>query len=400
VSDVFISYAHLDNRPLSEGQKGWIEDFHRVLDVRLAQWLGEGGTKIWRDPKLSGNDVFDETILRELLQAKVLVSVVSPRYVKSDWCKRELKTFCETAQQNGDLFVKNKSRVFKVVKLPPPPEEAHFPPPAAELFQRVLGYEFFIVDPASGRPRELAEIFGEDMRRAYYARIDDLAYDINQLLRELLRPGAPAQDAPAAKAVYLADTGADLKEQRDTIKRELLTRGYQVLPEQALPTSAAELETRVRADLEQCQFSIHLIGASAGWTPEGASRSVVEWLNALAAERSAGTDFARLIWLPKGLAPRDPRQAEFVSRLLQDAALQQGAEVLETTVEELKTIMLDQLTRPQKAKATIYLAETTFDLKERRAALPCCRSSRCPSWAANWRPTCAPTWRNASSPST
>lgn len=40
VYDLFISYAHLDNRPLSEGQKGWISSFHKSLEVRLGQLLG------------------------------------------------------------------------------------------------------------------------------------------------------------------------------------------------------------------------------------------------------------------------------------------------------------------------------------------------------------------------
>ena len=51
MNDIFISYAHLDDKPLTEGQKGWITKFHRILQVRLGQLLGVEPT-IWRDPKL------------------------------------------------------------------------------------------------------------------------------------------------------------------------------------------------------------------------------------------------------------------------------------------------------------------------------------------------------------
>ncbi|HEX6495551.1 MAG TPA: hypothetical protein VF018_08715, partial [Acidobacteriaceae bacterium] len=55
--DVFISYAHLDNQELLEGQKGWVANFHRALEIRVGQYLG-AQPSIWRDPKLQGNDVF------------------------------------------------------------------------------------------------------------------------------------------------------------------------------------------------------------------------------------------------------------------------------------------------------------------------------------------------------
>ena len=38
--DIFISYSHVDNRSLTEGQKGWIDSFHQALEVRLSQVLG------------------------------------------------------------------------------------------------------------------------------------------------------------------------------------------------------------------------------------------------------------------------------------------------------------------------------------------------------------------------
>ena len=34
MKDIFISYAHLDNQPMTPGQKGWVEKFHAALEAR------------------------------------------------------------------------------------------------------------------------------------------------------------------------------------------------------------------------------------------------------------------------------------------------------------------------------------------------------------------------------
>ncbi|MBT7734705.1 MAG: hypothetical protein HN707_07330, partial [Verrucomicrobia bacterium] len=73
MNDIFISYAHLDDESLDEEQKGWITKFHRVLQVKLSQLLGESPT-IWRDQKLSGSDIYDDKIVTEFKNAQVMIS--------------------------------------------------------------------------------------------------------------------------------------------------------------------------------------------------------------------------------------------------------------------------------------------------------------------------------------
>ena len=82
MNDIFISYAHMDDQALDEDQKGWITKFHRVLQVKLGQLMGEPA-KIWRDEKLTGNDVYDDKIVNEFKTAKVMISVLSPRATSS-----------------------------------------------------------------------------------------------------------------------------------------------------------------------------------------------------------------------------------------------------------------------------------------------------------------------------
>src|SRR5438552_803813 len=119
--DVFVSYAHLDDAALIEGQKGWVANLHRALEIRVGQFLGKSA-HIWRDPKLQGNDVFAETLVDLLKSVAVLVSVVSPRYVRSEWTMRELNEFLKAAEQQR-LTLQHKARLFKVLKTPVPLEQ-------------------------------------------------------------------------------------------------------------------------------------------------------------------------------------------------------------------------------------------------------------------------------------
>ena len=68
MNDIFISYAHIDNEALTEEDKGWISQFHKVLDTRVAQLTGEK-PRIWRDLKLGGNDMFDRAIVHQFCNA-------------------------------------------------------------------------------------------------------------------------------------------------------------------------------------------------------------------------------------------------------------------------------------------------------------------------------------------
>ena len=95
--DAFISYAHLDNVELIEGRKGWVANLHRALEVRVGQLLGKP-PHIWRDQKLQGNDIFADVLVERLRRVAALVSVVSPRYVKSEWARRELSEFWKAAE--------------------------------------------------------------------------------------------------------------------------------------------------------------------------------------------------------------------------------------------------------------------------------------------------------------
>src|SRR6185295_10545036 len=309
-NDLFISYAQIDNARFTEVEKGWIDMLHEALDWRLPQLMG-GPVKIWRDRKLGGNDVFDDTIVIAISNAAVLLCVISPRYLQSAYCRKEMDSFFDAATRSGGVRFDDKHRVFKVAKTYVPLEE--HPPELRDM----LGYEFYAVDKASGRFREYDNEIGSkgEKDKRYWEKFEDLAQDISLLLRRMRNessPQPPGDTGPGA-TIYLAETTSDLQEERDKVKRELLQHGHLVLPDKALPQDAPSLQEAVRDYLKRSRLSVHFIGENYGSIPEmETERSVVRLQEELAVERGDDAQFSRLIWMPPGLKPKEPRQEKFV----------------------------------------------------------------------------------------
>jgi hypothetical protein len=340
-ADLFISYAHLDNQPLTPEQQGWISRFHISLEALLSMRLGRQA-KIWRDPKLKGNDVFGEEIVDQFSHAAVLVSVITPRYLDSDWCTKEIREFCTQAETNGGVVVANKARVFKILKNPVATQDA-LPPVVKEL----LGYDFFRIQ--DDRPLELDPAYGEAFGQDYNIKIAQLAWDIKELVENLVaaangNAGAADQSAAVKPVVYLAECSYDRKQDREALEGELRHLGYSVLPDRELPRDESGYVAAVESLLSDCTLAVHLIGASHGAVPDGPSeKSTVELQNELAAARSRSAALRRVIWLPAGTHSEQPAQQAFLDTLHKDPEAQFGADLITGDFESVKTTIYTTL---------------------------------------------------------
>jgi hypothetical protein len=339
---VFISYTHVDNLPFGPEHLCWISHLHEQLTCRVEQLYSEHAT-VWRDEKLHGNDVFEESLVDRLATVAVLVSVCSPRYLHSDWCRRELDEFVHCAEASAGMQVGTKSRVFKVLKTPVPLDEQ------PEPLRSLLGYEFYEESPADHRVREYLLNPAPEERWKFYARVDDLAQDIARLLEDLgddtrrrVVPRTPA------RIVYLAETTSDAAPHRDNLRRELERRCHRVLPRHVLPLAVEDLTTAVNDDLSEAALSIHLLGGRYGARPEGENRSIPHLQLDLASEAAARGGLVQLIWLPDGLETTDEAQASLVTGL-QEADIGSGVEVVRAPLEAFKAHVLDLL-RPAPPK--------------------------------------------------
>lgn len=358
---IFISYGHIDNQPLFEGEQGWISLMHASLEKRLTQLMGYV-PKIFRAPRLGGNDMLSETLQTRVRNSALLLSVITPKYIQSKWCKFEVDEFIEAAEQDIGLVVGHRSRIFKVVKTPVPLEK--HPEPMIPL----LGYDFYEVDQATGRPREFGEPFDRETKLKFWAKINDLAHDIYDSLAVIeemkAQPPKPPDTVPSSapetssesppqssKAIFLAETSYDLRQERDTIKRLLSDEGFQVFPDRPFIMVKEEAESAIQEDLDRSDFSVHLIGNSYGIIPENSSHSIVELQNLLAAEYSQKKGLKRIIWIPEHLSPTNAQQQTLLQNLQSNAQYQVGAEVLVGSLEELKSALQKQLQEPATVNA-------------------------------------------------
>ncbi len=364
--DLFISYAHIDNQPLTEEKTGWISRFHASLHTLLSMRLGKS-VRIWRDDKLQGNDRFAEEIINQFNDTAVLVSVLTPRYLQSEWCTREVKEFCKLADTAGGIFIDQKARVFKILKTPVDTQSG-----LPEVMQQMLGYEFFTYE--DGVPMELDGVFGEKYGQDFNRKVNKLAYEISELLKTLETSNVPehyvsADSSPQSKpVVYLAECSFDLRDKREILEAELRCLGYQVLPDQTLPREESVYVDAVTSLMEQSQLSIHLVGANAGAVPDGPSNKSISLLqNELAASRCQQSKLRRLIWLPAGTNSERLNHQAFLDAIHSDAETQRGADLITGDIEKLKSAIHATLAALENTeKQSIGSDPTTASVDEQK----------------------------------
>jgi len=348
-SDVLLNYAAIDDFPLHDGKLGWVSQLHRNLEVRMEQLSGEK-VRIARLPEDAISPVIEAELLQHVPQAKAMISVVSPPFMNSQLCRREVEQFWRGAEQTGGRYVKEKSRLLKVLKTAV--SEQQMPGTLLDIFSPLFGFEFFELDAETGRVREFDESFGPVLKQRFFERVYDLAYDGCQVLSLLKQ--VRARDLPPAAAnphrhwVYLATTTSDVADERDRIKRELLERGHVVLPDAPLPMLSRDVETVVRDCLAKCTIAIHLLGQRYGVTPEDSAESIPALQVRLTAEPACRPDLQRLIWMPGGGESADERQRAFVRRVQEDPALHHRAEVIEGNLNLLKKDLIRRLAPPEE----------------------------------------------------
>jgi hypothetical protein len=371
--DLFISYSRKDNNPLADGAKGWVSNFQKYLDIRLTQLLGQRPKFLHYGNEEKPNGV-------ELLKCGILISILSPSYVLDEDCIEDLRLFTSEAEQKGMVRVRDKSRIFKVEKYPIPLERQ----PSA--IRNLLGIDMFNQDRETGEVKELNKFFGPEAEVAFWMKLDDLAHDIYDLLREMNVSREPVS-IKQAESIYLAETGHDLTIERDLIKRELQRHGYRVLPNHELPSNVREMEAAIKKDLNECKLSIHFIGDAYGDIPQGTDRSIVDIQNQLAAEHcsyvsavpGAGQsdgEFSRLIWISPTAKLLNEKQKLFIENIKRDAESMSGAEVIQSPLEDLKNIIHKELknesvgkpsgqnSKKVAGKKSVYLIYDQIDSKE------------------------------------
>lgn len=326
--DILIIYADADNEPI-ERARGWVTEFKRFLELMLIQVLGE-------KPNIMLKSEHDSVTASDMKEVGTLVPILSPAFVESGECLDTLEEFYKTIKTDNQ-------RVFKVLKRPLTIEEQ------PGKLRGLIGFDLYKISMDSGEVTDYEDFFSLEAEQDFWMKMVDLAYDIHESLILLKQKGSKAGVKPifSRRSIYLAETGHDLTIQRNIIKRELQRHGYKVLPDHTLPQNLTELKNEIKKEVEESSLSIHLIGNSYGEIPEGSDRSIVDIQNQIAAEKSSTlkdkSEFSRLIWISPRLQHASEKQLTFIEGIKRDMTSTEGAEILQTPLEDFKNIVREEL---------------------------------------------------------
>lgn len=281
--DIFVSYARVDDEPFAGADKGWVTTLITGLKILLGKKLGSPELfSLWMDHELRGNTPTTPHICKQLETSALFVLILSPAYQVSQWCQFELNTLLAIAgKDSGRIFVVEHDIV----------EERS--PDLSDL----LGYKFWVRNEF-GQPRILAIPKPNPEEFEYYQKLDDLARQLVEKLKELkqeaqaklattptlpptyyadliaatttLTTRLPADEAdprliitsPPSTTVFLAKVSENLEKHRQEVKGYLEQQGVRILPtkEYALAT----LQQSLDQDLKECQLFVQLLNDSSG----------------------------------------------------------------------------------------------------------------------------------------
>lgn len=255
--DLFISYAHADDKPSGGRSAGFVSQFVTDLMTEVERKVG-GALDIWWDHHdLAGNMPVSPEIVQAASQAAGIVVLVSPAYLRSEWCRRERSTFLQalrTRAGSGAVFIVLIENLARE-RLP------------AEL-QDLVGYQFWkpLDDGRTTRP---LRVDFEAERPTYYDRLCALVQNVADHLESLAARATTAPVVPVtstdAPQLVLAEVTDDLVHQREDVKSYLEQLGFVVLPKRRYSRDDLALHrTQLREDLEQARLFVQLLGPLAG----------------------------------------------------------------------------------------------------------------------------------------
>jgi hypothetical protein len=254
--DVFISYAHFDNMPDREGEKGWVEQFAQQLSIRLLKRFGEP-VDIWRDPALKRSQLFDRVIEKAVHGSGVMIALITNRYLHSEYCQQEIKWFCDKAEQEpGGLIVDDYVRVFPVLLYNIPPES--WP----EVCRGASAFPFHDArGPDFGEPLDPdSDAFSKQLR----SLVDELHAILTRLKQNETAPTLDDASQASDFTIFMASSSDDLRPIRRQVSKLLEQRGITVVGDMPPPHEEGPHAKAVTQAIQEADLCVHLMSTSPG----------------------------------------------------------------------------------------------------------------------------------------
>jgi hypothetical protein len=111
--DVFLSY----NRKYPHGK--WVnENFYPLFKSYLEDALDIKEVKIFKDiEEIKSGQAWDSKIKSALLHSRIMVSIFSPAYFHSEWCKKEFAVIDYRQRRSGYQTVENPNGLIVPIKI-------------------------------------------------------------------------------------------------------------------------------------------------------------------------------------------------------------------------------------------------------------------------------------------
>jgi hypothetical protein len=248
--DLFISYSHGADADGTPYLQQWSAAFALELERELrADRKFRNDLRLFLDqddrPGLGLDPLTPLTpqLHEKIAKSALLVVLMSPDYLASNWCKDERESWCAQQVQLG-LPAENRLAVVKIWPTTDP-----WPPALTDTSgQPLVGFPFFAQDGGVARPlgwTELPGPFGSDFRKALLGivgRIYPRLEEVRARLEELRRAKADADKLQqSGQSIYLQGR-ADRAAVWERVGLELTSHGYVVVPGSPDPVSGDQKE--------------------------------------------------------------------------------------------------------------------------------------------------------------
>ena len=339
IEKILVVHSEEDDIAIQGDDKGWVTNFFKFLSSLLLHMN-------YRDLLLESCSL-SQLKKSELKKNIIVVLVVSPHLTVENKGYQMISSWLKQIANTQKAFQDEVERCLIVHKIVF--NFQNFP----ELLT-LNHYQLYEIDNVTGMPREINRFFGSDAEKNYWMKLIDLSFDISRYLSSKSKKTEVKSTNKRARTVYLAEVGKDLIIQRDMMRRELRSHGFEVLPKNAITGNREEMEMTIKNNLSNVRLSLHLIGEDYGDSIEGPELSLVDLQNEMANEYSDNLikenlkndkkkQFGRLIWISQSIKNITERQKIFIENIKTEAALYEETEVLEVDLEEMKSIVIEEI---------------------------------------------------------
>lgn len=318
-TDIFISYARVDNDKVDPREDGWVARFVKHLEIELNQMTGRiGDVKLWWDPTLDDNQLFDVTIQNRINQSALFMSLTSNGYLRSEYCRKELHWFRESAEkQSWGLRVGERLRVVNVMLNNIPPSD--WP----DEFQGAIGSKFHDAEREEeiGRPPQPGEeLFRKQLRKlseSIFRTLEEFSSVIQKTQTQPISPTTVPTDE-ASLVVFLADVSESLETRRELVATELREQGVTLIADIPPPHEAVAHDEKVKAEIARADIAVHLLNELRGTKiTDAPSQRYPQRQVELGLEHAR----SQLIWVPQSLDQQaiakieDPAHRDLLNKL-------------------------------------------------------------------------------------